>query len=198
MTEKAFGYTYPNYDPLKLSEEVCAFKRWELKGVRLYTGVHTPKENEYWSSFWNSKLAVYGTRQNVEVFTRPLQYIKKDVIDSDGKSQQVVTPKEKGIDVRISLDIVRMARLNQLDVVVLFSQDQDFAEVAKDVLEISRSEDRWIKIVSVFPDGNGRRGIQYTDQIPFDKVLYDRCIDPRDYRPKVKSETDPLEAQQTL
>jgi hypothetical protein len=65
----AFGYTYPNFDPVKLANYV------------------TQKEG-------GSEKAVYFGR-------------------------------EKGIDVRIAIDVLKMARNNQYDVAVVFSQDQD-------------------------------------------------------------------------
>ena len=36
--EEAFGHTYPNYDPLKLAQEVCRQNRWKLTQTRFYTG----------------------------------------------------------------------------------------------------------------------------------------------------------------
>ena len=35
--KRAFGYTFPNYDPRLLAEKVCATKGWTLTGVRSYT-----------------------------------------------------------------------------------------------------------------------------------------------------------------
>ena len=62
------------------------------------------------------KLAAHSNQDSrVHTFTRQLQY-------SDG------IPREKGVDVRIALDLVRMARLNEYDVALLFSQDKDFAD----------------------------------------------------------------------
>ena len=99
----------------------------------------------------------------------------------------VTTPHEKGIDLRLGLDVVRMARSGQLDVAVIFSQDQDLAEVAEEVRDISRSANRWLKVVSAFPDSptaTAKRGIDKTDWFPMDQAFYDACLDPRDYRPR--------------
>jgi uncharacterized LabA/DUF88 family protein len=96
-----------------------------------------------------------------------------------------VTPQEKGIDVRLALDVVRLARQNQFDVAIVFSQDQDLAEVASEIKDIARSANRWIKIVSAFPhgpDATSTRGINGADWFPIDKELYDQCLDQRDYR----------------
>ena len=69
---------------------------------------------------------------------------------------------EKGIDVRIALDVIRGAHAKQYDVAIIFSQDQDLAEVVKEIISISQEQDRWIKIASAFPKSsvyNNIRGI---------------------------------------
>jgi hypothetical protein len=73
------------------------------------------------------------------------------------------------------------------DVALLSSQDQDFSEVADEVRLIASRDQRWLKVASAFPSSptyRNRRGIGKTDWIPFDRALYDRCIDPTDYRSK--------------
>ena len=74
----------------------------------------------------------------------------------------------------------------QYDVGVIFSQDQDLAEVVPDVRDISRAQSRWIKLVSAFPSGpnaSARRGIHGTDWLRISQDEYDACLDLRDYRP---------------
>ena len=81
-------------------------------------------------------------------------------------------------------------RTNALDVALLFSQDQDFTEVADEVRAVAREQGRWIKIASAFPrsrTASNPRGVNKTDWIPIDRSLYDACIDPRDYRPGRRS-----------
>ena len=80
-----------------------------------------------------------------------------------------------------------MARHGELDVAVIFSQDQDLAEVAQEIRNIACSEGRWLKIASAFPSGpnaTAKRGINDTDWFRMDQQFYDACLDPRDYRPK--------------
>ena len=104
------------------------------------------------------------------MFTTPLHYNNN-------------IPSEKGVDIRIALDLVRAARLGRCDVAVLFSRDTDFAEVAKEIREIAYEKQRWIKIVSVMPDHPDlKRGIDGTDWIRLSKAEYDSCIDTNDYR----------------
>ena len=93
--------------------------------------------------------------------------------------------KEKGVDVRIALDVIRLAHRDEYDVAVLFSQDQDLSEVAEEVRTISAGRGRWLKIACAFPTSptsRSLRGIDKTDWIRIDRVTYDACLDNRDYR----------------
>jgi len=126
-------------------------------------------------------------RQNVHVFSRSLRYRNKRVKLPDGNEHTFLTGEEKGIDVRIALDIIRMAHRKEYDVAIVFSQDQDLSEAADEIRRISQEQNRWIKIASAFPTSptaSNRRGINKTDWIPIDRSTYDSCLDPRDYRPK--------------
>ena len=119
--------------------------------------------------------------------TRPIRYHKETIIDSDGTSREIVTPQEKGVDVRLALDVVSRARRREFNVAVIYSQDQDLCEVVQEVREISKQQDRWIKVACAYPHGpaaTSRRGIDGTDWIQMDQTFYDACLDPRDYRSK--------------
>lgn len=184
--KEAFGYTHPNYDVNCLARQICNARNWQLKEIRFYTGIPDVSDNQFWNYFWTSKLASMGKR-GVKIFSRPLRYRNQIIHLEDGSVRSILVGQEKGIDVRIALDIVRAVRLNQCDVAVVFSQDQDLSEVAEDVRTIAREQNRWVKIVSVYPDSptvKNRRGVNKTDWIPLDRNTYDTCIDQRDYRPK--------------
>lgn len=184
--KEAFGYTFPNYDPVALASAVCVGRGWQLDAVRFYTGVPETRDYPIWNAFWNAKLAVLGTRE-VITFSRPLRYQNKIVTLPMGGQYSYLAGHEKGIDIRIALDVIRLALSGDFDVALLFSQDQDFSEVADEVRLIAGREQRWLKVASAFPSSptyRNRRGIGKTDWIPFDRTLYDRCIDPTDYRPK--------------
>jgi uncharacterized LabA/DUF88 family protein len=150
------------------------------------------------------------TRQGVYVFTRSLRYrerrrriqeVRFDLPDGstlpagsaifDQRGRQlphgtelvVRVGEEKGIDVRLALDVIRLAREAQYDVALIFSQDQDLSEVVQEVLELAKVQGRGIALASAFPLGaSNQRGISKTDWVRFDKATYDACIDPRDYR----------------
>lgn len=183
-SKSAFGYRFPNYDVLVLANEICASSGWDLGECRFYTGIHDATVDPYWNSFWVKKTAQMG-RSGVKVITRPIRYRNKSVRLPDGSTHTFLTGEEKGIDVRIALDVFSGAINDQYDVAVICSQDQDLAEAASEIRTIARQQDRWIKIACAFPDSptaSNRRGINNTDWIRIDRLIYQRCIDPKDYR----------------
>lgn len=182
----AFGYTYPNYDPAALAQEVCAQQGWNCAGVRFYTGIPDAADNAFWNHFWTAKGAQMG-RQGVHVYTRSLRYRNKTIKLPDGTQYTFLDGDEKGIDVRIAVDVIRLAQAKQFDVALLFCRDQDLSEVADEIRVISAEQHRWIKIASAYPHSPATpnaKGINKTDWVRIDRSTYDKCIDKRDYRQK--------------
>jgi len=187
--KEAFGYTYPNYDPKKLAEHICEQKGWTLAEVRFYTGIPDPQDRAFWHHFWTAKLAQMG-RLGITTFSRPLRYRNETVQLPDGKTHTHLVGQEKGVDIRIALDMVRLAHEGVYDVCVVVSQDQDMTEAVEEVKRIAREKRRWIRVASAFPVSptyKNRWGIDKTDWIKIDRTMYDACLDERDYRPKATS-----------
>ena len=111
----AFGYIFPNFDIRLLASEMCAAQGWDVIECRFYTGIPNPGDNAFWNSFWVKKTAQMG-RAGIKVFTRPLRYRNKVVQLPDGNSHIFLTGEEKGIDVRIALDILTGAVNGTYDV----------------------------------------------------------------------------------
>jgi uncharacterized LabA/DUF88 family protein len=182
----AFDCCYPNYSPLSLASRICSAHGFNLQQIRFYTGIPSKHDDVRWNAFWSAKLLAMS-RMGIHTFSRPLRYRTRTFQISDGIEFSKNVGEEKGIDVRIAIDVIRLVRMDQLDVAILFSQDQDFSEVADEVRAIASEQDRWIKMASAFPSSptaSNARGINKTDWIPIDKATYDACVDPRDYRPK--------------
>ena len=178
----AFGHYHPNYDPRRLAEAVCADRGWINHGVRFYTGIPSADRAPMWHGYWTRRLTAMR-RAGIVVTSRPLRFRVETVRLPDGSVHDIPVEREKGIDLRLGLDVVRMARNAELDVAIVFSQDQDLAEVAGEVRDISRSADRWLKVVSAFPHGpnaTSTRGIDRSDWFRMDREFYDACLDPRD------------------
>lgn len=184
--KEAFGYTFPNYDPQKLASRICQSKSWNLQTIKFYTGIPDQADKPNWNHFWRDKLAVMGTR-GIVTFTRPLRYRNQAITLPNGTTCTALVGVEKGIDVRIALDILRAALDNEYDVALVFSQDQDLSEAADEVRKVSMQQQRWIKVVCAFPFSpivRNRRGINNTEWFKISRQDYDVCIDPNDYRQK--------------
>jgi len=182
----AFGYTFPNYDVQRLADAVCAKHGWSLTRVHFYTGVPDPADNAFWHSFWSNKLAMMG-RRGVVIYSRSLVYRNKTIQLPNRAQHTFLSGEEKGIDVRLALDVLDLAHRNEFDVALIFSQDQDLSELVPLLHTVAALKQRWIKIASAFPDSptaSYRRGIDRTDWCRIDRATYDACLDPRDYRPK--------------
>ena len=83
-----------------------------------------------WHGYWTRRLTAMS-RAGIVVTSRPLRYrVTERVRLADGSVHDIPVEREKGIDLRLGLDVVRMARHGDLDVAVIFSQDQDLAEIA--------------------------------------------------------------------
>jgi len=171
----SFGSQFPDYDVALLAGRLCHGQGWELTPSRFYTGVPDSADDPHWNHFWHHKLAQMG-RVGVHVFSRPLRYRNQTVRLPDGSAHSFLVGQEKGVDVRLALDLVRLASDRHYDVGLILSQDQDLTEAVEDV-----------RLASAFPSSpasRNRRGIDKTDWIRIDRNLYNECKDARDYRPK--------------
>jgi len=106
----AFGYHYPNYDIKKLADTICSSRGWIAVENRFYTGIPDRKDDPLWHDFWSAKLAHMGRSMTV-VYKRPLRYSDETIPLPDGTKKIVRRPREKGIDIRLALDMVRAALL---------------------------------------------------------------------------------------
>jgi hypothetical protein len=154
----------------------------------LYTGIPDPKIDPMWAGYWNSRIIALK-RAGVHVTSRKLRYRREAVPIGNGEEGAVIVAQEKGIDVRIALDLTKFARKRSFDVAVLFSQDQDLAEVVDDVKEIAKEQGRNIKICCAFPSSptaSSTRGVDRTDWFRMIEDFYNLYLDQRDYRPKTR------------
>lgn len=182
----AFGSKEPDYDVLKLSKLICQRQGWDHVQTRFYTGVPDRADNVRLNAFWTSKKRSMS-RNGVVVYSRPLRYRDKNVTLPGGVVHTVRVAEEKGIDVRIAIDIIRLAHRGDYDVALVFSQDQDLSEVADEIRVIALEQTRWIRIASAFPIGPSyanARGINQTEWVEFDHAEYSVCVDPYNHWPK--------------
>lgn len=168
--KEAFYYDKVNFDPIEIAKKLCGQENWALGPVRFYTGI--PKEGDWRRDFWLAKLNKFQRQGGIPI-KRDLRYIRDDEIG-----------REKGIDVRIALDIVRMTHYRNFDICVILSQDNDLAEAVMEAKEIAGSQQRKIDFVSAYPNAAHSRnqsGMQRTRWVPIDKGFYDSCLDTNEY-----------------
>lgn len=182
--KEAFGYTWPNYDPVALADMICRKQGWNLTQTRFYTGIPDASDNAFWNSFWTKKLSALGRR--AVVYTRPLKYRHKSIKLTDGSVYTTLIGQEKGIDIRIALDLVSLAMNKHYDVGLIFSQDQDLTEAVVEIKDIAHLQNRWVKLACAFPISpttRNKSGIDKTDWIKITRTDYDTCLDPKKYLP---------------
>ena len=85
------------------------FRGWTPGQTCFYTGLPSVRDDRFWNHFWTAKLASMGKR-GIHTFSRHLKYPTKRCRFRAAVRQAVLVGQEKGIDIRIALDVVRMAR----------------------------------------------------------------------------------------
>ena len=133
--------------------------------IHFYTGVPATGP---WHRFWSNKLRVLKNRGI---------YVYRGRVQQPGG-------QEKGVDVSISIDIVKTTYARQYDAILIVSQDWDYGPAVRLAKTIAQAQGRQIAFASAFPYRSGmyKRGVPGTSWIQIDKTLYDRCHDPTDYR----------------
>lgn len=164
-------YTYPSYDVEKLAQTlVSRVPERRLTQVRFYTGVPDLSVDPFWHGFWTNKLR-YLRNRGVEVYA--------------GRVNQ--HRQEKGVDVSLAIDLVRLTYEQQYDAAIIVSQDWDFGPAVRLARQIGTAQGHALSFESCFPYEAGRpmssRGIPGTDWVHINQSTYDSCYDTRDYRP---------------
>ena len=162
-------YSYPSFDVEELALQLVAKQsNCSLEQIRFYTGVPSLSLKPFWHKFWTNKLR-YLRNNGVKVQTGH--------ISSGGH--------EKGVDVSIAIDLIKLTYERRYEVVNIVSSDQDFGPAIRLAKQIAKDQGRNLEFYSSQPTERGRfnnRGIAGTQWIKIDKNLYDACIDPKDYR----------------
>lgn len=213
--KKVFGYWEPDYDVFALPEVICHQRGWNLVEVRFYTGIPARDEDPQKQAYWAKRLAVLKRHPLVKPYFKTLKYSDPPPVRpcptclgprivwcarcaSGEKKRTKRLAREKGIDVRLALDCLRMAMTEKFDLAIVFSQDEDLAEIMVDINSISQQQRRIIEVYSAFPSDPAKPGwgIRSMKSLPIDKATYDACRDHRNYHtqrhPPVRpTKTDP-------
>lgn len=145
--------------------------------VRIYTGVPTPHKDPIGNASTQRRIASWVAERPeiVQVFPRPLRYPPP-------------RGREKGVDVELAIDLVRLAMDDEFDVAVLASTDSDL----KPPLEFVAKRFPAKTLVTVAwkaEPGNERATAEPLDlpggsvtRVKIPKRDFDRIADRRDFR----------------
>ncbi len=95
----------------------------ELVAVRIYRGLPSAKHDKVSNAAADRQVAAWRKQPLVSVSTRPVNY------------RDPSAPREKGIDVALAVDFVKLAFRKHHDVGVLVSADTDLLPALESVLE---------------------------------------------------------------
>lgn len=183
--KKAFNLRFPDFDIPRLgtflSDQIDPVNETE---TRFYIGMPSSRYSPQWTRFWNNKIDDARDR-GVEITTRELRYLT----ETDPQSPngfRVLSAREKGIDLRIGLDVLAAARRRDCANIMIVSRDQDFQEVVSDVSTMCDFTGRDIGLWSAYPvvpdNGPLNRGIDGTREFEVTRKIYDGLRDTKDHR----------------
>lgn len=112
--------------PLRLGAKLklAAAGDRQLVAVRVYRGLPSPAHDPNSYSAAQRQIAAWDAQACVETVTRPLNY------------RNPLEPREKGIDVRLAIDIVAMRMRNLFDTAILMSDDTDLLPALELVADV--------------------------------------------------------------
>lgn len=178
---EAFGWEdegghYGNFRPYGLGRQMVRAPGRMLKQVRVYTGIHTPKSNAPQHAQMQRRMSAWVAEspEKVEPLPRPLRY-----------SSERPKGEEKGVDVELAIDLVRLALDNEFDVVVLASCDTDLVPAIQFVAD--RLPDKRIVTAAwrPLPECNAAAPLDLprgdVERVAIPKTDFDRIADKRNF-----------------
>ena len=150
-------YNWPGYDVECLADHLASLTPGRnLTEIRFYTGVYRKSVNASRHHFWRNKLN-YLESQGV--------YVYRGRVSS--------SRQEKGVDVSLSLDLVKATNERRYEVAIIVSRDSDFGPAVLMAKETARSQGRQLVFESAFPVGPGtprwaKRGVPGTQWVHID------------------------------
>ncbi|MBA3047420.1 NYN domain-containing protein [Candidatus Falkowbacteria bacterium] len=127
LTEDLKHISLLNFNYRKFSEWLC--RDFELINVRYYVGAVRRKKNNFKSE------EMYNNQQKL---FRRLRKNKVNIIEGQLIQHPDKIYHEKGVDVRIAVEMIRFARQNKYDTAVLVSSDNDLIPAVEEVFSFNK------------------------------------------------------------
>ncbi len=193
-------YGHGRVHPALLAKSVLAGRT--LAGVRYYSGIPDPRIQRKPNARVQRRHALIR-RSGVTVVERMVRYRWDWGFDSrllpdpreaaEGSTHSVEVNRfqrgrEKGIDLALGLDVVDLSLRQLMDVVVIFSFDEDLTEVARMVHSMTRKAGRVSVEAAIFNDRGIKRLQHYDYTHQLNRNDFEEAKDEFDYR----AELDPL------
>jgi len=115
-------------DPARLADLIASRRRRPstAAAIRVYRGRPDPVRQARLTASNDAQAAQWGRDERVQVIRRQLVY----------RDWPKLPPVEKGIDVAVAVDLMRLAFRRQYDALVLFSSDSDLLPVLEAIVEM--------------------------------------------------------------
>lgn len=176
-----YGHNVPNFDVVKMCEKVAEKKGWEVGNIHFYTGVPSAEHAYFWNSYWNNRLPDLE-KEGVKIFAPPLRYQRNRYFDEQGIEHVYMRGHEKGVDVKIALDMLKSA-MSGCGAQILFSRDNDLKIAVDESMEMAAERGVKMDIISAFPSDGFHYGIRDVKAFHMTADFYDAIIDHRNYSP---------------
>lgn len=165
---------FGNIKPIALGRILTQDRDHELKQVRVYTGVPSAAKDKRGYAIMQRRLAAWVAAHPrcVEVFPRSLRYPPRE-------------GREKGVDVELAIDLVRLAMDDEYDVAVLASGDTDLQPPLEFIID--RYPEKFVETAAFDPEPGFEanasepldvsQGVHHRHKIPkktFEKAIADR------------------------
>lgn len=206
--KELFGH--PTCHPHLLAQYLAGTRSPERVRCRFYTGVPNPNKQPTAARNLDRRLSVIR-RTGVTVVRRTLNYHwdwqpaerlprpKANSGDQLAYMRSYERPQEKGIDLRLGLDVVEFVLLNRCDVAIIVSLDRDLWEIPEALANLKTLIRRPYRLEAAVPVSGERRNpktlprFAFTHQITPDvfELIRDDTnygVPPEDWRPPLPPE----------
>lgn len=159
FVDRSSHYTRGQIDPWALGETIMklddeARKDGEtsvLHQVRLYCGLPDSRKDAVGNAARLRQIRSWGRMPGVVVSYRPLRYPRE---------YPVQPPQEKGVDVQLAVDVIRMALQGEYDTGVIFSRDTDLRPLLETMSDLYPKTGINCHVATWQDDAGTRRGLR--------------------------------------
>lgn len=155
--------------PVLLAETTAAMRPpgADLQGVRVYRGRPNPSKQPTMTSANDKQKLEWETDKRCRVIRRPLRYP-----EDWGEPGCIEPAREKGIDVALAVDLVKMAIAWEFEVGIVFSRDTDLLPALEAIRDLKGPH---VEVATW--EGSSR--LRFSDR---QKKLWCHMLDEQDFR----------------